>query len=219
MDGTRPQHPLTDSQLDRDLESALGIEPSPEFLARVRTRVAAEPDLSAWRLAVRGRGLQPVVVMALAAVVLAVVVPNVMRNVKRSAPDLALAIHKDVPVRGRVGVNPGRVEPAAREEVPPAAHERILVPLVRRVEADVYVGLSQTAQVHTLPLQLSPVMFSEEDRIAFASFVTAVGDGRVPEKVIQSLGEEDRMPLAIAPLVINPLPPLARMERQGEGQW
>jgi hypothetical protein len=49
--------------------------------------------------------------------------------------------------------------------------------------------------------------------------VTAVGDGRVPEKVIQSLGEEDRMPLAIAPLVINPLPPLARMERQGEGQW
>ena len=208
MDGTRPQHPLTDSQLDRELESALGVEPSPEFLARVRTRIASEPDLSAWRLAIWGRGLQPVVVMALAAVVLAVVVPNVMRNVKRSEPDLTLTKHEDVPGRGRV------------EELPPAARERILVPVVRQVEADVYVGLSKaSAAVHTLPLQLSPVMFSEEDRIAFASFVTAVGDGRVPEKVIQSLGEEDMTPLAIAPLVINPLPPLARMERQGEGQW
>jgi hypothetical protein len=62
-------------------------------------------------------------------------------------------------------------------------------------------------------------MFSEEDRIAFASFVTAVGDGRVPEKVVQALGKEDMTSLAIAPLVITPLPSLARLERQGEGQW
>ena len=59
MDGTGPQHPLSDSQLDRELESALGIEPSPEFLARVRTRIAAEPELSLWRQAVWGRGVQP----------------------------------------------------------------------------------------------------------------------------------------------------------------
>jgi hypothetical protein len=41
----------------------------------------------------------------------------------------------------------------------------------------------------------------------------------VPEKVIQALSEEDMTPLAIAPLVIDPLPPLARAEKQGEGQW
>ena len=55
MDGHRPkakvaQAALSDSQLDRDIESAVGIEPSAEFLARVRTRIAAEPEPSAWRL-------------------------------------------------------------------------------------------------------------------------------------------------------------------------
>ena len=218
MDGTGPQHPLSDSQLDRELASALGVEPSTEFLARGRTRIAAEPEVSAWRLATWGRGLQPIVAMAIAAVVLAVVVPSVMRQVKRSEPHVTIAGHADVPVTERV------------EGPRPATRERVVVPGTRRAHADVSafaeaaadkdVGLSNEADaVRTLPLQLSPVMFSEEDRIAFARFVTAVGDGRVPEKVVQALGEEDMIPLAIAPLVISPLPSLARLERQGEGQW
>ena len=50
--------------------------------------------------------------------------------------------------------------------------------------------------------------------------VLAVADGTVAqEKVVQALGEEDMTPLAITSLVIDPLPPLARVERQGEGQW
>jgi len=35
--------PVTDAALERDLESLLAVDPSPEFLARVRTRVAEEP--------------------------------------------------------------------------------------------------------------------------------------------------------------------------------
>src|SRR4029453_17116177 len=35
--------------LDREIESLLATEPSPEFLARVRTRVAGEPDPRRWR--------------------------------------------------------------------------------------------------------------------------------------------------------------------------
>jgi hypothetical protein len=206
MDGTGPQQPLSDSQLDRELESALGIEPSPEFLARVRTRITAEAEMSAWRLAIWGRGAQPVVVMAVAAVVLAVVLPTAMRKVKGPVPHATVAREVVVPGSERV------------ESLPPADPPRPLravaafatAPAPRPVEVDA---------VHTLPLQLSPVMFSEEDRIAFASFVTAVGDDRVADKVVQALGEEGMRSLAIAPLVINPLPSLARLEAQGEGQW
>ncbi len=64
------------------------------------------------------------------------------------------------------------------------------------------------------------MQFAENDRIAFAWFAAAVADGTVTqEKVVQALDEEDMAPLAITTLVIDPLPPLARVERQGEGQW
>lgn len=37
--------------LDAELRAALDVDPSPEFLARVRTRIAAEPAPGRWRLA------------------------------------------------------------------------------------------------------------------------------------------------------------------------
>jgi len=191
MDGTRPREPLTDAGLDRELGSALGVEPSPEFLARVRTRIAAEPEASSWRLAG-----DPLWAVGIIGIVLTLVVPSVMRQ---------------DPVGSRANLT--RVPPAAGEvrPVPPAVtaipvHQR---PVVR----------GRTEAMHTLPLQLSPVLFAEGDRLAFASFVTAVGDGRVPEEVVQALGEEDMTPLAIEPLVIDPLPPVARVAQQGESQW
>ena len=207
MDGIRPLPALTDAQLDRELESALGIEPSPEFLARVRTRIAAEPEVSAWRLVMWGRGLQPVVAMAVAAVVVAVVIPGVMRKMNGSIPTARVARDMIAPVPDRIE----RLRPANTTRSRGAGLSTpVKAPAARPMEVDA---------VHTLPLLLSPVMFAEEDRIAFARFVTAVGDGRVPEKVVQAFGEEEMTPLAIAPLVITPLPSLARLERQGESQW
>jgi hypothetical protein len=41
---------MIESGFDRELKAALDVEPSPEFLARVRTRLASEPEPSAWRL-------------------------------------------------------------------------------------------------------------------------------------------------------------------------
>ena len=47
-----------DNLLDRELERALAVDPSPEFLARVRTRVAGEPEPAAswwsWKLLTAG---------------------------------------------------------------------------------------------------------------------------------------------------------------------
>ena len=38
--------PMNDAALERDIERALTIDPSPEFMARVRTRIANEPSPS-----------------------------------------------------------------------------------------------------------------------------------------------------------------------------
>jgi hypothetical protein len=57
MDGHRHVDAVSDASLDREIESLLTVEPSPEFLARVRARVAEEPSPGAWRtwmLAVSG---------------------------------------------------------------------------------------------------------------------------------------------------------------------
>ncbi len=49
MDGNRPEA-MSDDALDRALDAAFTVDPSPEFLARVRTRIAAAaaPRRTAW---------------------------------------------------------------------------------------------------------------------------------------------------------------------------
>ena len=50
MPADRSGDPMTDRDLDLELAAALNVEPSPQFVARVRMRVAQEPSPSAWRL-------------------------------------------------------------------------------------------------------------------------------------------------------------------------
>ena len=50
MDGHRHVDAMNDPSLDREIESLLATEPSPEFVARVRARVANEPEPGGWRL-------------------------------------------------------------------------------------------------------------------------------------------------------------------------
>ena len=209
MDGTRSGEPLSDSALDRELESALGIEPSAEFLARVRTRIAAEPEPSPWRLAsvvsgfsrTRRWSVEPLGGLAIAGIVLAVIIPRWMRDEHVVTP-APLAIAQDV---RRPTDAQGPIALAVKQPARTIPQRPAQTPL---------------DSVHTVPLQLSPVLFAEEDQRAFALFVTAVADGRVPEKVVQTLSEEDMTPLAIALLEIDPLPKLAAVVQvEGEAKW
>ena len=50
MDGRRIDA-VTDESLDREIHALLAAEPSPEFVARVRARVAQEPQPGRWRAA------------------------------------------------------------------------------------------------------------------------------------------------------------------------
>lgn len=186
----------SDSQLDREIESAVGIEPSPEFLARVRTRIAAEPDPAGW-----GVSFEPLWGVAIAGIVLAIVAPQFMRG-EAARPQVRYSPVAEVPSR------------IIEARTAPQAARTASVPRAPRL------AVERAESPRTLPLQLSPVLFAEEDRLAFAWFAAAVADGIVPEeKVVQALGEEDMAPLAITSLAIDPLPPLARVEREGEGQW
>ena len=47
MDAERRGSEMTDRALDRELQSILAVDPSPELVARVRTRIASEPQRSA----------------------------------------------------------------------------------------------------------------------------------------------------------------------------
>ncbi len=200
MDGTRPQ-PLTDTQLDRELERALGIDPSPEFLARVRTRVAAEPERRLWRLAV-----EPLWALGLAGILMAIVIPQFLRE-------------PAVPRQDGVGqvarITPPEIETprdASRPAVKPVRIRERRAALPAQVEPE---------SPRTTPLQLGPVLVNEDERRAFEFFVAAVGNGQVPEEAVKASSGESREveALSIAPLEIAPLPSLARAGQEGEGQW
>jgi hypothetical protein len=65
-------------------------------------------------------------------------------------------------------------------------------------------------------------MVSDSERHAFERFVSDAGQGQVPKKSGDepAAGESlDIVALKIEPFVIDPLPPLARVEYKGEGQW
>jgi hypothetical protein len=47
----RSAHPLSDADLDRELAAAFAVEPSPEFVARLRLRIEREPAPSSWQRA------------------------------------------------------------------------------------------------------------------------------------------------------------------------
>jgi hypothetical protein len=47
----RLREPMTDEAVDRELQVLLAVDPSPEFVARVRTRIANEPEPSQFSVA------------------------------------------------------------------------------------------------------------------------------------------------------------------------
>ena len=215
MDGKRPHSPLGDEALDRELESALGIEPSPEFLARVRTRLASEPGTSPWRQVFVASGfgrtrkwvMEPLVAVAMIGIVLTIVVPEWSRD-SRPFP------------RPRPVVQTPPVEADLRVSQPLAGPEAVVPPARPRQTRDSGrpSAAPAVAQVrHELPL--SEPLFSDDDRRLLALLVTAVGEGRVPPRPEVNEVEAERRAtgeMPIEPLVIEPLPLLARIQPEGE---
>ncbi len=95
MDRQRSAQMTSDELLERRIEHALAVEPPPEFVARVRTRIEREPAPSSlfllWRPAAAG-------VLAIA-IAVAVIVTSIDRNAAPlvSAPPVAASVSEPAP--------------------------------------------------------------------------------------------------------------------------
>jgi hypothetical protein len=75
-----------------------------------------------------------------------------------------------------------------------------------------------------VPLQLSQPLFSEDERRALVQLIAGVEAGRLPPVVSETATAATSQPdvrsaLHIEPLIIDPLPLLARVQKEGESQW
>lgn len=176
---------MDEMRLDEELRQALNVEPSAEFVARVRARIASEPAPSRWRLAPRNAAKAFwqtwVMVPATAVVILAaaaVLIRTGIEPVRPVAADVALAPVAPAPVSAPI-VEPVRAVPARRTAARPRT---------RSVFDDVVV--------------------SEREQMAFNALLLALGQDRVPVRVQQANEVEETLvppPMEVPDLIVEPL--------------
>ena len=187
---------LTDARLEQEIEQALAIDPSPEFLVRVRAQIASAPQASRWSMR------WPLVTASAAAVVLivaAVVLSGLMRSrqpVTPESPAIVRAI--DPPVA------PPTITPVAKAVEP----RRPLAPLV-------------TAR-RLMPQSTEPeVLIPKDEADALRRLMRGLHVGRVAEgarasAVAQPTTEIELVPLVplapLAPVTLESLQPMTRQE-------
>ncbi len=203
MDG-RQRVPLSDAALDRELDAALGVEPSPEFLARVRQRVAEEPATTGWHIGWRWMA----VCGAAASVILVMVIANWDRS------------DGTVPRRALVPVVTGSNTPApARDDVvsvptPPAIENADPVAPVRAPRP---APVRTAKQVPSRPRVVGPleIIVAQDERRALHQLLTLIRRNELAPlpQLEASTGEPSGIPtVEIAPVVIDPLPPIVALE-------
>jgi hypothetical protein len=184
---------LTDAWLEEEIEQALAVEPSPEFLARVRTHIAIAPKASRWSRQ------WPLVVASLAAVVLALAAV-LMWQMTRSR----LVVPPDVPAVVRA--TEPRVAPQSAPPVTPGVEPR------RHPAAQLKVRHEPRQTV--APEVLSP----EGEATALRRLMRGLHAGRVAEgarasAVAQPMTDILLKPLApLTPVEVEPLESLTRQE-------
>jgi hypothetical protein len=188
MDERRPDA-LTGDALDRELREALQVDPSPEFVARVRAQVAHETMSRPWLRPVMGIGgglAAAASAMAAIAVLWSPVPPPAGR-------------------RASVPVTPF----AERAEPPPVAGVAVVPPAAGLVPAPV-----RRASLPPAP-PVPQALFSDDEQQALRWLLT-VASGRPVEGVPlhQPVEPMEVHEAAIAPLAIEPLAQLSRLEQE-----
>ena len=174
-----------DAALDREIESLLGAEPSPEFVARVRTRVADETPHGSWvgwRLSV-----------AVAGVALAAIVGPAMWLSKDEASQTSeqarFTVSEPIPSQPP-GVETERMASAPVAESP---RPRITHPTSRATDV-------------VAAERLVPIV-NEEDGKAFDAFLATIRGSQIVLTFNESQDSAlAASPVVIAPIAIDPLP-------------
>jgi hypothetical protein len=184
---------------DQEIRDALRVDPSPAFLARVRTRIASEPAPSAWRWS-----WTIAAVGAMAATVLIAVVMSRPRHEKPPAPDVA---HAFTPAEAPAGSTLQQTEPAGSTAVRrpgPSASARLEAP---RAPARLAEAQSAKADSRTVPAQMaSEILLDPAETRALRGLIAGVRDGRVDLSAAQMSTTPAAMDLEpLADIVINPI--------------
>jgi hypothetical protein len=176
--------------IDQEIQDALKVDPSPEFLARVRTRIANEPAPSAWRWS------WTVAAGAVAASVVVAIVLSPVREKSIVAP---------VTQTAAAGPKAPALQPAA-EELAPVAQSAERRPAPRMVIAT------------ALAVQQPEILLDPAETRALQRFIAGARNGRVDLAAVQQSTSPAPMELepvadiVIAPITIEPLAPLAGAE-------
>jgi hypothetical protein len=171
-----------DAAFDREIESLLGAEPSPEFVARVRARVADETPQGSrvgWRFSV-----------AVASLALAVIVAFAIWLSNDGASHSSEQARSTVVERIPSPVEPERMASAPVAESPRPRN-------TRRTPRGTDIVAAE---------RLVPVV-NEEDGKAFDAFLATIRGG----KIVLTFNESQdsalaASPVVIAPIAIDPLP-------------
>ena len=186
--------PMNDAALEREIERALAVDPSPEFLARVRARIADEPAPAS-----RGFGwlfAGVATVAAAAALVLAV------RMVSPARPPAT------APLLASKSIGSPVVVPA----VSPAKAGHYVPKGVGRDDQSQYVvsGFSRTRRESSGFSRTSEPLFDARETTALQRLIADVREARVDLTPLAKEGPmplPDMDPLVISPIVIEPLTP------------
>ena len=184
--------PMSDAAFDRDLQAALDVAPSPEFVARVRTRVAGEVRRPGWQA-----GWYWMAGAAVASVTIAVIAGTMLGT---ATPELPAAGQpepmKAVTVAPIVG---------PRQRVQPAAAGRHVPARATREAATAVAG----------ERSMPEVLLSSDEQRALRLLVRLASDSEAADALRQQSVPEpgNALPaLDIPSLEIEPLPQLARLE-------
>jgi hypothetical protein len=187
-----PADPLNDRALEREIESLLAVDPSPEFLARVRARLATEPVPSSW-----GWGFGFAVAGAAAVVLIAVLIAPWMRSTPTDLP-------RQATVTDDVTLEPAPPQPTAGVRV--------------RQDAGRIAGGARRVRIQTDAVRgsdVSPfgeVLISADEVRAYEFVVGITRQQRLPAAPAEESVDGALPPVTIEPLTIEPLPQIARLE-------
>ena len=184
---------MDDQSLNREIESALNVDPSPEFLAKVRTRIAAEPA-PGQRVSLRRLVFEPLFALGVAGFLALIVVPALMRETPVAVLDRVVA---DVPPAPIVE-SPRAESLPAPSAPPPRVGRRRAARLDERRVAAGQPGREER----------NDVVISEDDRRGFQMLLMALAQDRVPVRM-QPIGEAEATlvppPIEVPDLIVEPL--------------
>jgi hypothetical protein len=189
---------VNDATLESEIESLLAVEPSPEFVARVRARVAEEPEprrwWTSWTLAVAG---------AVAVVILAVI----------AWPSREPSVMTTIPTPRITEI----VDPVTRPDatLPPATSRAVRSRSPTRIAVAV-----ATSGDRVIDIDLPEVVIAENEVRTFASLVTSIRQRRFDVAVPAAPDLDQPIEIKelppVEPIEIEPIVKLAALQAEGE---